>query len=125
MIPYSGPKLSDFYTLSHTKLLEIYTLYTPLSPPPPPGISPTISVLSKQKTRVRFLAGETYFNLVRYIVLLYVYLKERSLCGTVEIDTKSVSRPSPNKLSNWQLTNVNISSINIIYVSFHPALQFY
>ena len=26
MTPYSGPKLSDFYTLSQTKLLENHTL---------------------------------------------------------------------------------------------------
>ena len=27
MTPYSGPKLSDFYTLSQTKLLENHTLH--------------------------------------------------------------------------------------------------
>lgn len=44
MTPYSGPKLSDFYTLSQTKLLENHTLlhngtylyipYMAVSPPP-------------------------------------------------------------------------------------------
>ena len=41
MIPHSGPKLSDFYTLSQTKLLENHTLYSSIAhiwqyPPPPP-----------------------------------------------------------------------------------------
>ena len=49
MIPHSRPKLSDFYTLSETKLLENHTLHSgtylyssymevppSLSPPPPP-----------------------------------------------------------------------------------------
>ena len=44
MIPYSGPKLSDLYTLSQSKLLENHTLhssthlhrpYTAVTPPPP------------------------------------------------------------------------------------------
>ena len=46
MISYSRPELSDFYTLSQTKLLENhtlhsgtypYSLYTKVPPPPPPG----------------------------------------------------------------------------------------
>ena len=28
MIPYSTPKVSDFYTLSQSKLIENYTLYS-------------------------------------------------------------------------------------------------
>ena len=42
MTPYSGPKLSDFYTLSQTKLLENHTLHngahtyiSHIGPPPP------------------------------------------------------------------------------------------
>ena len=49
MTPYSGPKLSDFYTLSQTKLLENHTLhngtylyipYRAVPPPPPPWAFP-------------------------------------------------------------------------------------
>lgn len=44
MTPYSGPKLSDFYTLSQTKLLENHTLHkgTYLYPPHPLGHFPGI-----------------------------------------------------------------------------------
>ena len=52
MIPYSGPKLSDLYTLSQSKLLENHTLhssthlhrpYTAVTPPPrdPVGMGTT------------------------------------------------------------------------------------
>ena len=47
MIPYSRPKLSDFYTLFQSKLAENHTLhsgtylyssYMGVTPPPPPGV---------------------------------------------------------------------------------------
>ena len=50
MIPYSGAKRSDLYTLSKSKLLENHTLhsgtylYSPYMavPPPPQGLSLTV-----------------------------------------------------------------------------------
>ena len=60
MILYSGPNLSDFYTLSHTKLLENHTLHSSTYPytfymrfPPPP--------LPRGILKIYTTGGPTYF----------------------------------------------------------------
>ena len=79
-MPHSGPKLSDFYTLSQTKLLENHTLHSSTyiyslygsNPCPPPLVYLVLDVLAL----LDFWGA--FFVLTRRTLTLIAYRKWRN-----------------------------------------------